>query len=101
MPRVCRTQVDAPMTPRQLATLRTLSAEAYQPKLFENNLTAKGGRAPDYGAEGGDRAGEFVLKRTRKTRMSVATSAARRQLPHIAEPLVGRAFVSISVTRHL
>jgi hypothetical protein len=34
-------QVDAPMTPRQLATLRTLSAEVYQPKLFENNLTAK------------------------------------------------------------
>jgi Protein of unknown function (DUF3072) len=35
-------QVDAPMTPRQLAALRTLSAEAYQPKLlFENNLTAK------------------------------------------------------------
>ena len=34
-------QLDAPMTPRQLATLRTLSAEAYQPKLFENNLTAK------------------------------------------------------------
>ena len=34
-------QVDAPMTPRQLATLRTLSAEAYQPKLFERNLTAQ------------------------------------------------------------
>ena len=34
-------QLDALMTPRQLATLRTLSAEAYQPKLFENNLTAK------------------------------------------------------------
>jgi hypothetical protein len=34
-------QVDAPMTPRQLATLRTLSAEAYQPKLFEKNLTAR------------------------------------------------------------
>ncbi|ANV99541.1 DUF3072 domain-containing protein [Bradyrhizobium icense] len=34
-------QVDAPMTPRQLATLRTLSAEAYQPKLFENDLTAR------------------------------------------------------------
>jgi len=34
-------QVDAPMTPRQLATLRTLSAEAYQPKLFEQDLTAK------------------------------------------------------------
>jgi len=34
-------QVDAPMTPRQLATLRTLSAEAYQPKLFEEDLTAK------------------------------------------------------------
>jgi hypothetical protein len=33
-------QVDAPMTPRQLATLRTLSAEAYQPKLFEKNRTA-------------------------------------------------------------
>jgi hypothetical protein len=33
-------QVDAPMTPRQLATLRMLSAEAYQPKLFEKNLTA-------------------------------------------------------------
>ena len=33
-------QVDAPMTPRQLAMLRTLSAEAYQPKLFEQNLTA-------------------------------------------------------------
>jgi hypothetical protein len=33
-------QVDAPMTPRQLATLRTLSAEAYQPKLFESDLTA-------------------------------------------------------------
>jgi hypothetical protein len=32
-------QVDAPMTPRQLATLRALSAEAYQPKLFEKNLT--------------------------------------------------------------
>ena len=29
------------MTPRQLATLRTLSAEAYQPKLFEKNLTAQ------------------------------------------------------------
>ncbi len=28
------------MTPRQLATLRTLSAEAYQPKLFEKDLTA-------------------------------------------------------------
>jgi hypothetical protein len=34
-------QVDAPMTPRQLATLRSLSAEAYQPKLFERDLTAK------------------------------------------------------------
>jgi len=33
-------QINAPMTPRQLATLRALSAEAYQPKLFENNLTA-------------------------------------------------------------
>jgi hypothetical protein len=33
--------MDAPMTPRQLATLRTLSAEAYQPKLFEKNLTAR------------------------------------------------------------
>jgi Protein of unknown function (DUF3072) len=32
-------QIDAPMTPRQLATLRTLSAEAYQPKLFEPNLS--------------------------------------------------------------
>ncbi len=29
------------MTPRQLATLRTLSAEACQPKLFEKNLTAR------------------------------------------------------------
>jgi DUF3072 family protein len=34
-------QVDAPMTPRQLATLRTLSAEADQPKLFEKGLTAR------------------------------------------------------------
>jgi hypothetical protein len=34
-------QIDAPMTHRQLATLRTLSAEAYQPKLFQPNLTAK------------------------------------------------------------
>ena len=34
-------QIDAPMTPRQLATLRTLSAVAYQPKLFERDLTAK------------------------------------------------------------
>ena len=34
-------QVDAPMTPRQLAMLRTLSAEAYQPKLFERHLTAQ------------------------------------------------------------
>ena len=34
-------QVDAPMTPRQLATLRTLSAEAYQPRLFEKDLTAQ------------------------------------------------------------
>ena len=33
-------QIDAPMTPRQFATLRTLSSEAYQPKLFEPNLTA-------------------------------------------------------------
>jgi hypothetical protein len=33
-------QIDAPMTPRQLATLRALSAEAYQPKLFGPNLTA-------------------------------------------------------------
>ncbi|MBR1155105.1 DUF3072 domain-containing protein [Bradyrhizobium sp. JYMT SZCCT0428] len=29
------------MSPRQLATLRTLSAEAYQPKLFQPNLTSK------------------------------------------------------------
>jgi hypothetical protein len=29
------------MEPRQLATLRTLSAEAYQPELFEPNLSAK------------------------------------------------------------
>jgi hypothetical protein len=34
-------QVDASMTPRQLATLRTLSAEAYQPKQFEQDLTAR------------------------------------------------------------
>ena len=34
-------QVDAPMTPRQLATLRTLSVEAYQPKLFEKDLTSR------------------------------------------------------------
>ncbi|WP_249165638.1 DUF3072 domain-containing protein [Bradyrhizobium sp. AUGA SZCCT0431] len=34
-------QIDAPMTPRQLATLRSLSVEAYQPRLFEPNLTAK------------------------------------------------------------
>ena len=34
-------QLDAPMTPRQLATLRTLSAEAYQPKQFERNLTVR------------------------------------------------------------
>ena len=34
-------QIDAPMTPRQLATLRSLSAEAYQPKLFERDLTAQ------------------------------------------------------------
>ena len=34
-------QVDAPMTPRQLATLRTLSAEAYQPKLFEEKPSAE------------------------------------------------------------
>jgi hypothetical protein len=34
-------QMDAPMTPRQSATLRTLSAEAYQPKLVEKNLTAR------------------------------------------------------------
>jgi hypothetical protein len=33
-------QIDAPMSPRQLATLRTLSVEAYQPKLFQPNLTA-------------------------------------------------------------
>jgi len=34
-------QIDAPITPRQLAALRALSAEAYQPKLLEPNLTAK------------------------------------------------------------
>jgi hypothetical protein len=34
-------QLDAPMTPRQTAMLRTLSAEAYQPKLFEKHLTAQ------------------------------------------------------------
>lgn len=34
-------QVDAPMTPRQLAMLRTLSAEAYQPRQFERHLTAQ------------------------------------------------------------
>jgi hypothetical protein len=33
-------QIDAPMTPCQFAALRALSAEAYQPKLFEPNLTA-------------------------------------------------------------
>ena len=45
MPRLPETrlpgQIDAPMTPRQLATLRTLSAVAYQPKLFQRGLTAK------------------------------------------------------------
>jgi hypothetical protein len=34
-------QIDAPMTPRQLSTLRLLSAEAYQPKLFEPSLSAR------------------------------------------------------------
>ena len=34
-------QIDAPMAPKQSATLRALSAEAWQPKLFENNLTAR------------------------------------------------------------
>lgn len=34
-------QIDAPITPRQLAALRALSAEAYQPKLLGPNLTAK------------------------------------------------------------
>ncbi|WP_235976897.1 DUF3072 domain-containing protein [Bradyrhizobium archetypum] len=34
-------QADAPMTPRQSAMLRSLSAEAYQPKLFAKNLTAR------------------------------------------------------------
>ena len=34
-------QLDGPMTPRQTATLRTLSVEAYQPKLFAKNLTAQ------------------------------------------------------------
>ena len=60
-------QIDAPMTPRQLATLRSLSAEAYQPKLFEKNLTARGSRAADLRAEGGNRAGEFVLTIVRGT----------------------------------
>ena len=55
-------QVDAPMTPRQLATLRTLSAEAYQPKLFEQNLTAREAERRITALRGGDRAGEFVLK---------------------------------------
>lgn len=34
-------QIDAPMSPRQLTTLRTLSAIAYQPKLFQPDLSAK------------------------------------------------------------
>lgn len=34
-------QIDAPMTLRQSAMLRPLSAEAYQPKQFEPNLTAQ------------------------------------------------------------
>ena len=34
-------QLDGPMTPRQTTMLRTLSAEAYQPKLFAKNLTAR------------------------------------------------------------
>lgn len=34
-------QIDAPMTSRQSAMLRALSAEAYQPKLFEQELTAQ------------------------------------------------------------
>ena len=34
-------QVDAPMTPRQLATLRTLSAEALSAEMFERDLTAR------------------------------------------------------------
>jgi Protein of unknown function (DUF3072) len=32
-------RVSRPMSRGQAATLRTLSAEAYQPKLFEENLT--------------------------------------------------------------
>jgi len=40
MPRL-PAQLNGPMTPRQTAMLRTLSAEAYQPKLFEKNLTAQ------------------------------------------------------------
>ena len=39
--RISPNQVDGLMTPRQLATLRSLSVEAYQPRLFEPNLTAK------------------------------------------------------------
>ena len=34
-------EIDGLMSPRQLAHLRTLSAEAYQPKLFQADLTAK------------------------------------------------------------
>jgi hypothetical protein len=32
-------RLSSPMSHGQAATLRTLSAEAYQPKLFEKNLT--------------------------------------------------------------
>jgi len=34
-------QIDAPMTRPQLATLRALSVEAYQPKLFAEDLTSR------------------------------------------------------------
>ena len=70
-------QVDAPITPRQLATLRALSAEAYQPKLLEPNLTAQEADRRIGDPEGGNRTGELVLGPSGGLELELGVVAAR------------------------
>ena len=77
-------QIDAPMTPRQLATLRTLSAVAYQPKQFQRDLTATEAERRISALKAEIELAEFVLGRQLRKRGLVAATRRRISDRHIA-----------------
>jgi hypothetical protein len=54
-------RLSRPMSRGQAVTLRTLSVEAYQPRLFEENLTQEESGSTHRGAAPRNRAGQLVL----------------------------------------